>query len=174
MAAIKSFCLRPAVFALSSFLGFLFADDAKFLWPLIFLAVGLRLPSSTPTAILRLLAGVIFVLLTATCCGAPVVERPGASIAWAFLVSSFCMIPLFTDWETALVLQWPRVRDPTFTLVTSAWCGLAGTWLGTIPIPLDMDVSWQHWPTPCIYGLYVGHGVGWGAAAALAHYYESH
>ncbi|KAK4138044.1 PIG-F-domain-containing protein, partial [Trichocladium antarcticum] len=38
--------------------------------------------------------------------------------------------------------------------------GVAGAWLGAVPIPLDWDRDWQRWPVTILCGLYGGYVVG--------------
>lgn len=40
------------------------------------------------------------------------------------------------------------------------WGGIAGAWLGAVPIPLDWDREWQRWPVTIVVGIVVGYIIG--------------
>jgi phosphatidylinositol glycan class F len=102
--------------------------------------------------------------------GAAVFAAGVLGVCWAAILASLVALPIvdltLDAWLLVSVSTWAEAL-PLLTAV----CALVGSWLGAIPIPLDMDEPWQIWPIPCIYGAYIGYGAGVAIGALAYSYY---
>jgi phosphatidylinositol glycan class F len=98
--------------------------------------------------------------------GAPLFSAVGETWSASFYVA--CLVfpqAYYTCGLTPKFLH-PRTRHEKH--VYYGWVGAwFGAWLGAIVLPLDWERWWQEWPLPCVFGAWMGHGVGLLASNAM-------
>ncbi|SCV74250.1 BQ2448_6682 [Microbotryum intermedium] len=124
------------------------------------------MPAMITTLVLALVIHVIAFTL-----GAPLIRSIPETFLLSLLVSILAFLPLAITFgqphpkkpERFLWLRLFSLAPQTHlevALLLPALGALAGAWLGAVPIPLDWDRAWQKWPTTCVVGALLGHGVG--------------
>ncbi|OAV88099.1 hypothetical protein PTTG_00413, partial [Puccinia triticina 1-1 BBBD Race 1] len=97
-------------------------------------------------------------------------------LAITALLCLACFLGLLSFFPASLLLGWNQAREkPNWIWIFSTFQpkneievailfpaigACVGTWLGTIPIPLDWDQHWQAWAITCLVCASGGHAVG--------------
>ncbi|KAK0728411.1 GPI biosynthesis protein family Pig-F-domain-containing protein [Lasiosphaeria miniovina] len=124
-----------------------------------------RRPYPPVTAFLSLILTALatpFLFAAMVLFGAPLLTHPAHTLLCAAHLAVLALFPLFyvhgvdaAAWAAVAACQAPL--DDTFGGLVG---GLAGAWLGAVPIPLDWDRAWQRWPVTILAGLYAGYLLG--------------
>ncbi len=109
-------------------------------------------------------------MIAAVLLGAAVFAAGVLGVCWAAILASLVALPLVDHALDACLFVSVSTWVEALPLL-AAVCALLGSWLGAIPIPLDMDEPWQVWPIPCIYGAYFGYGTGVAIGTLARTYY---
>lgn len=94
--------------------------------------------------------------------GAPLLTHAAETLLCSATLAVLAVFPVFYThgvdskaWKAVCGISAPM--DETFC---GFWGGIAGAWLGAVPIPLDWDREWQKWPVTIVVGIMGGYIVG--------------
>ncbi|SPN97458.1 related to Glycosylphosphatidylinositol anchor biosynthesis protein 11 [Cephalotrichum gorgonifer] len=100
---------------------------------------------------------IIFVLF-----GAPLLNFPAETLLCATTLAVLSVFPIFYAHgvDTKAWRAVCSISAPLDETSCGFWGGIAGAWLGAVPIPLDWDRQWQRWPVTIVSGMVGGYVIG--------------
>lgn len=110
--------------------------------------------------------GTVVLYITAVLFGAPLWDKTEETLVFALIFSALLFLPV-TSYARCNhrsvtnvcldILEGGSDDSNISCLRKECFIVILGAWCGAIPIPLDWDRPWQHWPFTCVIGLLCGY-----------------